>query len=169
MRLLLHAAALSAMAAESSPLPREEGHSNMDSTRKRRNSGRRLRGELDTFNDDQVQLELMDFDDDQMQLDMFNEQTISTSSNSDIDAVTWADDPVSKTPTLSPTVTTIPSFSPTTTPISSLSPTASSIPSSRLKLYWETGYEWQGEDNDPYYCMGTSFSQIYIIAMIINI
>jgi hypothetical protein len=25
----------------------------------------------------------------------------------------------------------------------------------RLKLYWESGYKWQGDDDDPFYCIGT--------------
>ena len=30
----------------------------------------------------------------------------------------------------------------------------SDTPSYRLKLYWESKYRWQGDDDDPFYCMG---------------
>jgi hypothetical protein len=34
----------------------------------------------------------------------------------------------------------------------------SDTPSYRLKLYWESKYNWQGDDNDPFYCMGMFLS-----------
>ena len=44
-----------------------------------------------------------------------------------------------------------PTMRPTTKPVSATQP------SSRIKIYWQRGYAWQGDDDDPFYCMGTFF------------
>jgi hypothetical protein len=38
-----------------------------------------------------------------------------------------------------------------------IKPVSVTQPSSRIKIYWQSGYNWQGEDDDPFYCMGTFF------------
>ena len=48
-----------------------------------------------------------------------------------------------------------PTMRPTTKPVSATQP------SSRIKLYWQSGYYWQGDDDDPLYCMGTFFLRIF--------
>jgi hypothetical protein len=75
------------------------------------------------------------FDDDQMQLDL----------------LTFNDDEV-QLEIFEASSVTVPSTRPPTT-----SPTIRPISGERLKLHWQDGYEWQGDDEDPFFCMGTSF------------
>lgn len=41
---------------------------------------------------------------------------------------------------------------------------AATQPSFRLKIYWQSGYYWQGDDDDPIYCMGTFFLRSFVNA-----